>query len=158
MEIYLCPSETPVERGGNMLLEEDAGSRLSCFSSLCLGKTGGFPPPGTKNLAEDAANFPGCFRLALPRLSGASPASPPAAGGEGPGSAAGQSPTGGRSPSGGGSGDSGGGRGRAAAEESFPRREPPSPVLPARIKPFLTGEGRGRLQGRGFPLVSVCVL
>lgn len=34
----------------------------------------------------------------------------------------------------------------------------PSRLPPARIKPFLTGEGRGRLQGRGFPLVSVCVL
>lgn len=34
----------------------------------------------------------------------------------------------------------------------------PSRLPPARIKPFLTGEGRGRLQGRGLPLVSVCVL
>jgi len=30
-------------------------------------------------------------------------------------------------------------------------------MLPAGIKPFLTGEGRGRPRGRGFPLVSVCV-
>lgn len=142
------------------------GCRVSPWSLLlpsprgsgCLRPAPGLLPPRTKHLAEEAASFPGCLRLALPRLPWARPARAPAAGREGPGSGAGESRPGGRGPSGGGSWGSRGGRGRAAAEESFRRREPPSPALPARIKPFLTGEERGRLQGRGFPLVSVCVL
>lgn len=114
-------------------------------SSVCPGRRAGFPSPclpspSRKTPAQEAETFRRCFRLALPRLLRPRCRHGATLGYLGlPWATLGYFGLPGHFGQGG--------------KVSAPSRLPP-----ARIKPFLTGEGRGRLQGRGFPLVSVCVL